>query len=372
MPYARPTLTTLRQMALQDLASADLPGVDGFLRWAVLSVLSWALAGMAYLHYGYQDWIARMAVPWSAQDEWAAGWGALKGVTRKAATYAQLTIQTAGGVSNTPVPAGTAVTLLNNTAYTTKADATVDAAGIATLTIQAVVAGTAGNAAVGTTVTLTNGIAGVGSSGTVTAIVTTAADIETQDAFKARYLQAYASPPAGGDQTDYVEWAEAVPGVTRAWCNPNGAGAGTVVVYTMWDVANAAYGGFPQGSDGVAMLDLRDAAAQGDQLTVANSIYPLRPVTALVYSCAAAAQPINFTIAYLSPNTPAMLVLIEAALTDLFLRIGSPLGMTVYPSDWNAAFDSVAGLTRYDITGPTAPIVIPVGALPTLGSVTVI
>ena len=370
MPYARPTLTSLRQIAYQDLASADLPGVDGFLRWAVLSVLSWGIAGMAYLHYGYQDWVARMAVPWSALDEFAAGWGALKGVTRKAATYAQLTIQTTGGVSGTDVPAGTAVNLRNNTAYTTTADATVASNGIATLAIQASVAGTSGNAAVGTAVTLTNGIAGVGSSGTVTAVVTTAADIETQAAFKARYLQTFANPPAGGDQTDYVEWAEDVPSVTRAWCNPNGNGPGTVVVYPMLDDAEVAHGGFPQGSNGVATAETRDAPASGDQLTVANYIYPLRPVTALVYVVAPLAQPINFTIADLSPNTGTILAAIEVALTGLFLRIGTPLGMTVYPSDWNAAIDSVAGIVRYAITAPSGPVTVPVGSLPTLGTVT--
>ncbi len=44
--------------------------------------------------------------------------------------------------------------------------------------------------------------------------------------------------------------------------------------------------------------------------------------------------------------------------------------MTVYPSDWNGAIDSVAGLTRYAITSPSAPVVVPVGYLPTLGTVT--
>ena len=63
---------------------------------------------------------------------------------------------------------------------------------------------------------------------------------------------------------------------TRAWCLPNGMGTGTVALYTMLDNANAQWGGFPQGSNGVATLELRDAAAQGDQLTVANAIYPQR------------------------------------------------------------------------------------------------
>ena len=41
-----------------------------------------------------------------------------------------------------------------------------------------------------------------------------------------------ADPPVApwGDNDDYVAWATEVPGVTRAWCSPNGMGAGTVVV----------------------------------------------------------------------------------------------------------------------------------------------
>ena len=369
MPYARPTLTQLRQMALQDISSANLPGVDGLLRRAVLAVLSWAIAGMAYLHYGYQDWIARQAVPWTATDEFAAGWGALKGVQRKAAVATVLTASFPGGVANTDVPAGTPATRLDGVAFASTADATVNSAGVAVLTLQATTPGASGNSDVGTVLTL-NGLSGVGATGAVTGTVTTGADIETPAAFKTRYLQVYANPPAGGDQTDYVEWAEDVPGVTRAWCNPIGAGAGTVVVYTMWDVANAAFGGFPQGSDGVATLDLRAAAAQGDQLTVANAIYPQQPVTALVYSCAPIAQPLDFVFAVLTPNTTAILAAIEAALTDMFLRIGTPLGMTVYESDWNKALDSVVGESNYQLASSMAPVTIPLGYLPTLGTIT--
>ena len=85
MPYARPTLTQLRDQALQDIQSGGLPGVDGLLQRAVLRVLAYALAGLSYLHYGYQDWIALQAVPWTAEDEYLEGWAALKSVNRKPA-----------------------------------------------------------------------------------------------------------------------------------------------------------------------------------------------------------------------------------------------------------------------------------------------
>ncbi len=363
MPYERDTLTEIFGSALQDIQAANLPGVDGLLQKAVLRVLARVEAGLSYEHYGYQDWIARMAVPWTAEDEFLDGWAALKGATRKAATYAALTV-TFTGIAGTDLPAGTAMTAPNAVAFASTADGIVSSGGAVTVPIVAAVAGTASNLAVGATITLSGVITGINSTGTVTAVTTTAADQETDDAFRTRMLQVYASPPQGGAQSDYVTWAEAVPGVTRAWCNPNGAGAGTVVVYAMLDDAEGAAGGFPQGTNGVAAADPRDAAATGDQLTVANAIYPLQPVTALVYVCAPAAFSVAFTIVDVFPFSAAIQAGIAAALTDMFLRLGSPLGMTLYPSDWNEAISSVSGLEHFAVTSPAAPVVVPLGSIP--------
>lgn len=55
----------------------------------------------------------------------------------------------------------------------------------------------------------------------------------------------YPAPPQGGSADDYDAWVRTVPGVTRVWLNPLGAGPGTVVLYTMFDLAEAAHGGFP-------------------------------------------------------------------------------------------------------------------------------
>ena len=378
MPFQRATLTGLRDDVLEDTGSAQIYDTKTgqlvdvlMLGSSPLRCVGYSTAGATYSAYGYLDWIALQAVPWTAQDEFAVGWGALKGVTRKAATAASDTETITGTVADTDIPSGTGVTRSDGTAYVTTADATISSSLVASITFAAVVAGAAGNLDAGATLTFTNPIAGVESSFITANAITGGADIETMDAFKARYLQVYASPPAGGDQTDYEEWALAVPGVTRAWCNPNGNGAGTVVTYTMWDVANAAWGGFPQGSNGVATNEPRDDAAQGDQLTVANYIYPLRPVTALVYSCAPIAQPVAFVLANLgTAPSAALLASIDAALDAMFLRIGSPLGVTLYPNQWEAALATVAGLTQYTLVSPVAPITCAVGYLANRGAVT--
>ncbi|MGE0109370.1 MAG: baseplate J/gp47 family protein [Bdellovibrionales bacterium] len=96
--------------------------------------------------------------------------------------------------------------------------------------------------------------------------ITGGADTETDDALFSRMLLAYQETAHGGAKNDYKRWALAVAGVTRAWDNPNGFGIGTVVVYVMFDDANADYDGFPQGTDGVAANEPRGIAATGDQL----------------------------------------------------------------------------------------------------------
>jgi uncharacterized phage protein gp47/JayE len=60
-------------------------------------------------------------------------------------------------------------------------------------------------------------------------------DQETDDELRLRVLTRIRQPPMGGDADDYVAWALAVPGVTRAWCSPLEMGIGTVTVRVMCD-----------------------------------------------------------------------------------------------------------------------------------------
>jgi uncharacterized phage protein gp47/JayE len=163
----------------------------------------------------------------------------------------------------------------------------------------------------------------------------------------------------GGAQTDYVQWAEGVAGVTRAWCSPNGFGAGTVVVYFMMDNAESAHSGFPQGTNGVSQYDQgpggapRDVVATGDQLTVANAIISKEPVTALVYACSPIENQIGFHITGVTSTT--VQESIEAALADLMVREGQPAG-TIDLSDVNSSIGSVSGSSGYLIEAITSTV----------------
>ena len=369
MPYARPTISDLRSQVATDIATAK-PGADALLRFANLQILGKAQAGLAYGQYGYLDWISLQSVPFTATGEYLEGWAALKKIFRKSPKAATGTA-TWPGTPGTDLPAGTSCLRGDGTSYTTQADATVGGGGTVTASILADVAAAAGNADAGTVLTLDVAINGIQSTGAAATALTGGADIEDDDSLRSRMLAEYQSPPQGGDVNDYVEWALQVPGVTRAWCTPNGMGPGTVVIYTMFDLSEESHQGFPQGTNGGAASEPRISPATGDQLAVANYIYPLQPVTALVYSVAPVAEPINFTISGLSTAGTTIQDEVEAAISGVFTLNGSPkAGSMIDLSDIESAINAVPGTEGFVITSPTANISTSTGSLPTLGTTT--
>ena len=372
MPFSRPTLTTLRTQAMQDITSSDLPNADGYLRRAVLRVLAWVQAGMAHLHYGYLDWISKQSVPFTCTDEFLAGWAALKNVTREPATAATGTWAGTGtGGDGTPLPYGTILQRSDGFQYVTTAPAALSSGAI-TAPIIAATTGSAGNADSGTPLSLATVIAGINSTGAASGPITGGADQETDAHLRTRMLAAYQAPPQGGAATDYVEWALNVPGVTRAWCNPLEYGDGTVAVYTMFDVTEALNNGFPVGTNGVATLETRSTViATGDQLTVANALFPLRPVTAEVWSKAPTASPLNFTIAGLNPSNTTTKAAATSAITGVLFEKASPLAnVSIDQSDVDAAISAQPGIISFRTTAPSFPQTPTVGAIFTLGTIT--
>ncbi|GBQ23172.1 bacteriophage protein [Gluconacetobacter sacchari DSM 12717] len=381
MPYARPTLTQLRQQAVQDVINGGIPGVVSLMRFSVLYVLAIVLAGLAWLHYGYIDWVSLQAVPWTATDEYLAGWAALKGVQQKAPTAATSTGISFVATDSNTIPAGTQISFVGGFVATVTADSvTVNGTTVANALMTTT--GSVGNLPAGTIATLTAPVPGVQTTGTVIAAFTGGADIEDEDAFRARMLAAYQNGGTNGNVSDYVQWAKAVPGVTRAWVAQNYIGDGSLGLFAMLDKANAQYGGLPQGTNGVSSADSRYTAATGDQLAIANAVWPDQSVTDLVVVCAPTAQPVDFAITDLgSGNSAANQAAIRTALQDMCTRLSSPAGMwianaegaptgTIYPNQWEEAIAAL-GLSTFTVQSPTGPISGSVtGAMPTLGAIT--
>lgn len=366
MAYQRPTLRTLFAQASADMAEAT--GNFVLLRTSPLRIIAKVLAGLVDGVYGYLDWIARMAVPVTARGEFLRAWAALVGLFEKDAATASGWV----AFSGTPgaiLPEGTQlVRSADGLRLVTTALATVAADGSLVVPVRAVEAGAAGNTVLGAAVVIASAAAGINAAGSVSTAIAGGADAEGEDALRDRMLDRYRNQPQGGAAADYITWARAVTGVTRAWSAPNAGGAGTVVVYVMLDAAQAAHDGFPQGRNGVATAETRDFPATGDQLRVADALYSLRPATALVYVAGPNPAPINLLLSDLDEDSVANRAAIKAALRGMLVRLGQP-GGTIYPSDITTAIGTVAGVTRFTLTAPAAPVVLPMGALPVLGSI---
>lgn len=350
MPFSRPTLTALRKRVAGDIA-AGLPGLDTLLRYANLRVIGDVLAGIANGLYGYLDYLARQMVPFTAKGEYLSGWAALKSIYIKEATAASGQISFVALGSN-PVPEGTQITRLDGVAYVSTAEA-MPSGNLVIVPVTASVAGANGNTPIGAAMYLSIGISGISPEGTVTTAISGGADIETPDEFRSRTMQAYQNPPSGGSSADYERWAMAVSGVTRAWCVRRGFGPGTTVVLFMMDDVRSAQNGFPQGTNGVAADETRDIEAAGDQLLVANALFPDQPADALVYAFAPGQNVVGLTIAGLSGASTDTRTRIAAAFASSLVSYGEPGGLTQL-SLIEAAIASVSGSAGFVITSVSA------------------
>lgn len=354
MPFSRPDLPTLIERVTADIESR-LPGADARLRRSNLNVLARVHAGAAHGLYGYLDWIARQILVDTADAEFLERHAAIwlpSGRTPAAYAVGQAL---ATGAEGAVIAAGTLVKRADGTRYASEGEAVI-VGGQALITLVAEVAGQAGNAAAGTPLNLDSPIAGINATMTVTtSALSGGADIEDDDALRARVLTRIQQTPHGGARHDYIAWAKEIPGVTRAWCYPLEMGDGTVTVR------------FVRDNDVSALPDAAEVAA------VQAYIEALAPVGMQVFVLAPVAVPVTFTI-HSTPDTAAVRAAIEASLRDLLIREAEPEGGNgegnLLLSHIREAISIAADETDHTLISPVADVSPSLGQMATFGSIT--
>lgn len=257
MPWQSPTLEQLRSLNRDNVQAKLRSGP--MIPNSVLRVMSDANAGLAYLTLLYLSWLARQLMPDTAEKEWLDRFGNIWLGGRKPANFA-LGTALLTGIANTPVPAGTLYTVqLGSQTVALQTTQAVILGGTATPAPIAALTPGQTDLSNGVTINLASVVPGLSGTATIAA-VSDGAPAETDDQLRVRVLDRIREPPMGGDAFDYVEWALAFPGVTRAWCAPQEMGIGTITVRFMMDDANAGpltidgagrgHGaGFPEDSD---------------------------------------------------------------------------------------------------------------------------
>jgi uncharacterized phage protein gp47/JayE len=310
MPFQRPTLSDLRLRA-RALFASKLKGADGTLPKSNITVSSDVIAALVYGLYGYADWLARQALPNTA-DDWyyLSRWGALFGLTPKPAVTAGGNVYFTGHIGAS-VPKHTQIQDSLGNLYKTTADATLGLSNAPT-PIVALTGGVAGNLPAGALLTLTSAITNVNGTATVDGSgLSGGLDAETPGDFGARIADRAKNPPSGaGTVSDYERWALSVPGVTRATANPLEPTAGCVTVRFVMD-------GNPNG------FIPRD----GDIDNVTAAIAAEQPVTDTVFVAAPDTQPVNYTLSH-AVDTSVRPAIAEALATmHAGLAIGSGLSV---------------------------------------------
>ena len=312
MPWQTPSLKDVRGLVRDNIRSY-LPGADASVPNSVLRVLGDAQGGLCHLNLQYLDWLALQLLPDTAETEWLDRHGDIwlvnadSSVGRKQATFAE-GMASFEGTDGTVIPAGTVLTAATTGMdYETTAEITIGA--VATEgEIRALDAGSGGNLTEGDA--LGSLVPGVIS---ITAInVTGGVDQENDDDLRARILQRIRNPAMGGAVADYVTWALAVPGVTRAWAAAE-QGPGTITVRFLMDELRALDDGWPQPTD---------------VQTVHDYINLKRPVAVKdTYVVAPIKEFVDVTIENLVPESAEGAV--EQSLRDMLFQMAAP-GQTIY------------------------------------------
>jgi uncharacterized phage protein gp47/JayE len=357
MPWTTPTLREVRSL-VRDSIHGSLPGSDATVPNSVLRVVSDSQGALCFLTLEYVDWLSLQLLPDTAETEWLDRHGQIwlvnsDGTTgRKQATLATGTIA-ATGVNGSVIPAGSLLGLGGvGAAYQTTTMAFVGL-GPTEVPATALNAGTVGNLDEETSLSFISPPPGVDASATVI-VMDGGADTETDDELRARILQRIQNPPMGGDANDYVQWALAVPGVTRAWAFPNEQGVGTMTVRFLMDDLRASDDGWPTPSDVTAVTAYIDK---------------MRPVT--VKDCFVTApikEYITVVIANLVPNTPDVQAEVQLSLNNMLMAKASP-GQTIYSAWISYAIMNAPDVQSFDLISNDDYVMPAPGYMAVLGTI---
>lgn len=366
MPLARPTLAELITRVRADFRSRL--GLEGALprplvRRSMADVLATVWGGVAHLFYGHIEWAVRQLFAIWAERDFLVALASMWGLSPTPATYSSGTV-TATGVDTTGIPQDTVFVRDDGAKFRATAAATIGSSvsGQATVSVEALEAGAAGETELGATLVFETPIADVNSDTTVDDDgsgngLSGGTDEEETEDFRSRFLLELRKPSAGegGNDADYERWARSVAGVTRVWVYPNENGLGTVVVRFVRD------------------KDVDIIPSAGEVAAVQTAIDAKKPNTAEATAAAPVASQVDFTIA-LTPDTAATRAAVQAQLEDLFNQYAAPgdgagLGKILL-SKMRTSIGIADGVEDYTLTAPVADVVPALGDLPTVGDFT--
>jgi uncharacterized phage protein gp47/JayE len=197
------------------LYSQNIAGVP-VMRISFLWVTIRVFAGAVHLCYGFIAWAVNQLFAATSETGYLNRHADDLDITRLPAVAGTGAVVFSGTQDGTVIPQGTCLVALNGTQYITTAQGTISS-GIAQVAIRAVIAGAVGNQALAVTLSLVSPIENVDSYAGLVAAITDGADEESDTHLLARIKAQQMAVPPSGKISDYVEWAESVSGVLKAF-----------------------------------------------------------------------------------------------------------------------------------------------------------
>lgn len=363
------TTPTLQQVTTDVIRgfNAGLTGADAALARNNLFPVAKVLAGHLHELHGAFDVAVRQRFVLTCDDDFLDRHGAemKPPVPRKAATPATgiLTIVSTGAAS---VAGGAVFTRSDGARFLVQSGLVLASAGTGTLNVVAEAAGAAGNTGPGAVMSPTSGVTGTLTASVASGGLGAGADIEGNEAYRARLLFAKAFPEHAGAPADWLRYTLAVPGVTRAYIDPLAAGRGTVVVYPFFDLTR---------TNGIPL--------ESDRLAVETALASARPGAGLPVVRIAEALPVNVMISGLFPSTPEVRTIVETEIRATFARQSRPSGISeahgsmpflatpqIFSRSWIwQAAANASGEERHAVLAPDNEIILAEGQVAVPGTV---
>jgi uncharacterized phage protein gp47/JayE len=359
MPWTTPKLETVRVL-VRDQVRGNLPGADATIPNSILRVLADVSAGLCHLVLQYIDWLALQLLPDTAEQEWLDRHGHMWLTNADGTTGRKLATLAEGAVSLTGqtwvvVPQGQRMfSAVTDVEYeSTQEIVLAPGAQPTAVPVRALDAGMIGNLPQGAALTLLQPPLGVDAPATVVLIDGGIDDEDTED-LRGRVLLRIRQPPMGGAAIDYVHWALAVAGVTRAWAYPLEMGMGTVTVRFMADSLRADEEGFPR---------------RFEIERVANYLDSVRPVAVKdIFVEAPIRHPVDVVINRLEPDTAAVRLAIATSLNEMLRERGEPGGV-IYAAWKNFAIMAAPGVVSFFLGNNRDDVMPSPGHMPVLGNI---
>ena len=351
MAFRRPTRDELvAEVAADTLRHLSKIGVSSVLPGGNIEALNAVVAGARHMLHAHLDYNERQLFPHLASGESLDQWADLFGLTRRAPQAATGNVLCTG-TAGTEIPLGTRIVRSDQVQYRTTQALDILSGGSVSVPVEALQAGSAGNAATGTSMTFDDAIDGVDAAVTVEDPgIQDGVDTETDAQLQARLVARIQSPPMGGSVADFVSWMKSVPGVTRAWCVPNYQRVDKVLCQFATD-----------GND--SPIPTAAKVAEVDALLQGR-----RPVGATVITQAPTALPVDFQVR-LIPDRDDIREAVEKGLRDLLLIEAEP-GGTIPLSHVGEAISTAPLEVDHILELPAEAITAALTELPIFGSVT--